>query len=44
MKRLILFAACAALAAGSAFAHPGWSEYQADKPVDLSGTIELAVY
>ena len=44
MKRLILFAAVAALAAGSAAAHHGWSEYQADKPLDLSGTIETAGY
>ncbi|MET0982058.1 MAG: DUF6152 family protein [Telluria sp.] len=44
MKRLILFAAVAALAAGSAAAHHGWSEYQADKPLDLSGTIEQAGY
>ena len=44
MKRLILFAALAALAAGSAVAHHGWSEYQADKPLDLSGTIEQAGY
>ena len=44
MKRLILFAAVAALAAGSVSAHHGWSEYQADKPLDLTGTIEQAAY
>ena len=41
-KRLFLLAALAV--AGSAFAHHGWSEYQADKPLDLSGTIEQAGY
>lgn len=43
MKRLTLLAAAATLA-GSAFAHHGWSEYQADKPLDLSGTIEQGGY
>jgi len=41
-KRLILLAALAF--AGSAFAHHGWSEYKADTPLDLSGTIEQAGY
>ena len=40
-KRLFLLAA---LAAGSALAHHGWSEYQSDKPLDLTGTIEQAGY
>ena len=44
MKRRILLAAVVALAAGSAFAHHGWSEYLADKPLDLTGTIEQASY
>ena len=43
MKRLILLA-CAATLAGSALAHHGWSEYQADKPLDLTGTIEQGGY
>jgi hypothetical protein len=43
-RRLILLATVAALAASSAFAHHGWSEYDADKPLDLSGTIEQAGY
>ena len=41
-KRLFLLAALAATA--SAFAHHGWSEYQSDKPLDLTGTIEQAGY
>jgi hypothetical protein len=44
MKRRILLAAVVALATGSAFAHHGWSEYLADKPLELSGTIEEAGY
>jgi hypothetical protein len=44
MKRRILLAAVVALAAGSAFAHHGWNEYLADKPLDLTGTIEQAAY
>lgn len=43
MKRLILLAAAVCLSTG-ALAHHGWSEYQADKPLDLSGTIEQAGY
>lgn len=41
-KRLFLLAALAVTA--SAFAHHGWSEYQSDKPLDLTGTIEQAGY
>jgi len=41
-KRLFLLAALAT--AASAFAHHGWSEYQSDKPLDLTGTIEQAGY
>ena len=43
MKRLILPAAGLLLSAGT-LAHHGWSEYQADKPLDLTGTIEQAGY
>jgi hypothetical protein len=43
MKRLILLAAGLVFSAG-ALAHHGWSEYQADKPLDLTGTIEQAGY
>jgi len=43
MQRLILFAAGLVLSAGAS-AHHGWSEYQSDKPLDLSGTIEQAGY
>jgi len=43
MKRLILFAAGLVLSTGT-LAHHGWSEYQSDKPLDLSGTIEQAGY
>ena len=38
------FAMCALLVATSAFAHHGWSEYDADKPLQLSGTIEESGY
>jgi hypothetical protein len=41
MKRLLLLSA---LVAGSAFAHHGWSEYNADKPLTLTGTIESSGY
>ena len=41
MKHWILLGA---LVAGSAFAHHGWNEYDADKPLQLSGTIEEAGY
>ena len=32
------------LAASAAFAHHGWSEYDADKTLNLKGTIEEASY
>ena len=44
MKRLILLAAGLILSTGTVFAHHGWSEYQADKPLDLTGTIEQSGY
>ena len=44
MKRLILLAAGLLFSTGTALAHHGWSEYQSDKPLDLSGTIEQAGY
>ena len=43
MKRLIVLAAGLLFSAGT-LAHHGWSEYLADKPLDLSGTIEQAGY
>jgi hypothetical protein len=42
MKRWFLLAAFAA--ATTASAHHGWSEYNADKPLTLSGTIQEAGY
>ena len=41
MKRWFLLAA---LVAGTASAHHGWSEYNADKPMTLAGTIAQAGY
>ena len=41
MKRWFLLAA---LAAGTASAHHGWSEYKADTPLTLSGTIAESGY
>ena len=41
MKRWFLLAA---LVATTASAHHGWSEYNADKPLTLSGTIEESGY
>jgi hypothetical protein len=41
MKRWSLLAA---FAATTASAHHGWSEYNADKPLQLSGTIQEAGY
>jgi len=41
MKRLFLLAT---LVAATASAHHGWSEYDADKPLQLSGTIEESGY
>lgn len=42
MKAILFFTA--ALAAASAFAHHGWSEYDASKPLQLSGTITESSY
>jgi hypothetical protein len=42
MKRWFLLAAFAAAATASA--HHGWSEYDLDKPLQLSGTIQEAAY
>ncbi|MCA1855727.1 hypothetical protein LE190_07290 [Massilia oculi] len=45
MKRALVSAALsAALLATSALAHHGWSEYDADKPLTLSGTIAESGY
>lgn len=44
MKRNLIPALAALLLATSAFAHHGWSEYDADKPLQLAGTIEQAGY
>ena len=41
MKKLIL---SALFITTQAFAHHGWSEYDADKPLQLSGTIEESGY
>ena len=41
MKRLVLLAA---FVATTASAHHGWSHYHADKPLQLSGTVEKASY
>jgi hypothetical protein len=41
MKRLLLLSA---LLASAASAHHGWSEYDDQKPLQLSGTIETAGY
>lgn len=41
MKRWFLLAT---LVATTASAHHGWSEYDADKPVQAAGTIEQASY
>lgn len=41
MKHL---AALVLLAASAAHAHHGWSEYDADKPLELKGTIEESGY
>ncbi len=45
-KSVILtpFLACAMLGAGTALAHHGWSEYDAAKPLNLSGTIVESGY
>jgi len=44
MKRLILLAAGLVFSTGTALAHHGWSEYQSNKPLNLTGTIEQAGY
>jgi hypothetical protein len=46
MKRWFLLAAITAsiTAAATVSAHHGWSEYDADKPLQLSGTIQEAAY
>jgi hypothetical protein len=41
MKRWLLLAA---LTAPAALAHHGWSEYDASRPLNLSGTIETSSY
>ena len=41
MKRLVFLSL---LAAGSALAHHGWSEYDSSQPLRLSGTIEDSGY
>jgi hypothetical protein len=41
MKRWFLLAA---LVATTASAHHGWSEYDADKPLQVAGTVEQAGY
>jgi hypothetical protein len=41
MKRLLLLSA---LLASTAWAHHGWSEYDTDKPLAVSGTIETSGY
>lgn len=40
----ILLAALLSAAAASAFAHHGWSEYDAKQPLQLTGTIEESGY
>lgn len=37
-------AVAAAMLASAAYAHHGWSEYDADKPLQLAGTIEQGGY
>jgi len=44
MKYYVWLTALAALAASSALAHHGWSEYDAGRPLTLTGTIEEAGY
>lgn len=45
MKRMLSLSVLAAtLVASSALAHHGWSEYDASKPLQLSGTIEESGY
>ena len=40
----LLLASVALLAAASAWAHHGWSEYESDKPTTLTGTIRDTGY
>ncbi len=42
MMRAYIFAA--AFVTATAFAHHGWGEYDANKPLDLSGTIQESSY
>ena len=44
MRRRLLLAFAAAIAVTTASAHHGWSEYNTDKPLQLSGTIQEAGY
>jgi hypothetical protein len=45
MKRSLAVAFVLSLgAAATAFAHHGWSEYDADKPLTLTGTIDASGY
>ncbi len=43
-RRVAILAAAAAFAAAPAIAHHGWSSYDNDKPVTLTGTIVEADY
>src|SRR5262245_26048958 len=40
----IVMACAAALIAGTAFAHHGWSEYDSSKPLTLSGVVKESGY
>lgn len=44
MKRLSMLAAALCTVAATASAHHGWSEYDAERPQQLSGTIEQSGY
>lgn len=44
MKRYLIPSLAAALLATTAYAHHGWSEYNADTPLQLAGTIEKGGY
>jgi hypothetical protein len=43
-KNVIAWATVVFLVAASAFAHHGWSEYDADKTLNLTGTIQSSGY
>jgi hypothetical protein len=43
-SRILISAVAAVLLSSSAFAHHGWSEYDANKPLNLSGTIVESGY